>query len=98
MTRTRLYPSLLAVLLIIACCPFPASGVPYLPAIQKGTIAVRLQPVATGMAAPDYGISPPNDPSRLFVVEQSGLLRIIENGALQPGAALDIQSLIGSSL
>jgi glucose/arabinose dehydrogenase len=64
---------------------------PYIPAIQKGTIGINLNPIATGMAAPDYAISPPNDP-RLFVVEQNGLLRIINSttGALQPGSALDL--------
>src|SRR5687768_10588412 len=63
---------------------------PYLPAIQKGTISINLTPIATGMAAPDYAISPPGDPSRLFVLEQNGLVRIIQNGVLQPGAALDL--------
>src|SRR5688572_30505938 len=62
--------------------------------IQLGDIAVRLKPIATGMAAPDYGISPPNDTSRLFVVEQNGLLRLIKNGQLQSGVALDIQNLV----
>jgi glucose/arabinose dehydrogenase len=66
----------------------------YLPAITNGNIAILLQPVATGMAAPDYAISPPGDTSRLFVVEQNGLLRIIQNGTLLPGAALDIQSRV----
>jgi glucose/arabinose dehydrogenase len=70
----------------------------YLPAITNGDIAILLQPVATGMAAPDYAISPPGDTSRLFVVEQNGLLRIIQNGTLLPGSALDISSLISSSL
>jgi glucose/arabinose dehydrogenase len=46
------------------------------------------------MAAPDYGISPPGDLNRLFVVEQNGLLRIIQNGSLLPGAALDLQSRV----
>ena len=62
----------------------------YLPAITNGDIAILLQPIATGMAAPDYAISPPGDTNRLFVVEQNGLLRIIQNGTLLPGAALDI--------
>jgi glucose/arabinose dehydrogenase len=74
-----------------------ARGEPFLPAIQKGTIAVRLQAVATGMGAPDYGISPPGDMSRLFVIEQQGQLRIIQNGTLLPGNALDIQPLISTS-
>ncbi len=70
----------------------------YLPAIATGNIAILLQPIATGMAAPDYAISPPGDTNRLFVVEQNGLLRIIQNGVLLPGSALDILGLISSSL
>ncbi len=66
----------------------------YLPAITNGNINILLQPVATGLAAPDYAISPPGDTSRLFVVEQSGLLRIIQNGVLLPGAALDITNRV----
>ncbi len=65
-----------------------------LPAITMGDIAVRLKPVATGMAAPLYGTSPPGDPSRLFVLEQNGLIRILENDVLLPGAALDLQSIV----
>src|SRR6185369_13292785 len=65
-----------------------------LPPITNGTIPILLQAVATGLAAPDYAISPPGDFSRLFVVEQNGLLRIIQNGVLLPGAALDIQSRV----
>jgi glucose/arabinose dehydrogenase len=71
-----------------------ASADHILPAIGKGTIAVNLQPVATGMAAPDYATSPSGDTSRLFVVEQNGLLRIIQNGSLLPGSALDISGRV----
>jgi hypothetical protein len=70
----------------------------YLPAIPTGSISIFLQPIATNMAAPDYAIGPPGDSTRLFVVEQNGLLRVIENGTLQPGAALDIQSRVSPPL
>ena len=66
----------------------------YLPAIPDGDITILLQPIATNMAAPDYAISPPGDTNRLFVVEQNGLLRIIQNGTLLPGAALDITTRV----
>jgi glucose/arabinose dehydrogenase len=66
----------------------------YLPAITNGNIFILLQPIATNLAAPDYGISPPGDTSRLFVVEQNGLLRVIQNGTLLPAPALDIQSRV----
>ena len=67
-------------LFVVAPTTSLAQPLDYLPSIPKGTIAVRLRTVATGMAAPDYGISPPGDTSRLFVVEQNGLLRIFRTG------------------
>jgi len=66
----------------------------YLPPITNGDIAIFLIPVATNLAAPDYAISPPGDSTRLFVIEQNGLLRVIENGILSPQPALDIQSRV----
>jgi glucose/arabinose dehydrogenase len=65
-----------------------------LPSIPLGNITVGLTPVATGLAAPDYGISEPGDSTRLFVVEQNGLLRVIQNGSLLPTPALNIQSRV----
>jgi glucose/arabinose dehydrogenase len=94
MTRNTRLSSLSLLLFAFINSFSVAVAEPFLPAIQKGDIAVRLQAVATGMAAPDYGISPPGDMSRLFVVEQNGLLRIVQNGALLPGSALDIQSRV----
>jgi plastocyanin len=66
----------------------------YLPELTNGAFSLFLLPIATNMSAPDYGISPPGDTHRLFVVEQNGLLRIIQDGTLLPGAALDIQSRV----
>ena len=66
----------------------------YLPPITNGTVHILLQPVATNLAAPDYAISPPGDTNRLFVVEQNGLLRIIQNGVLLPTPALDITNRV----
>src|SRR5215510_7857406 len=70
----------------------------YLPFITNGTISVLLKVVGTNMAAPCYAISPPGDTSRLFVVEQNGLLRIIQNGVLLPGSALNIQGRVAPPL
>ena len=65
-----------------------------LPSIPLGNITIGLNPIATGLAAPDYGISAPGDASRLFVVDQNGLLRVIQNGSLLSTPALDIRSLV----
>jgi glucose/arabinose dehydrogenase len=94
MTRARLLNCLLSLLATVTLLASPARAVPFLPAIQKGDVAVRLQPIATSMAAPDYAISPPDDPTRLFVVEQNGLLRLIQNGSLVASPALDMQSRV----
>lgn len=66
----------------------------YLPAITTGDIPLILESVATGLAAPAYGISPSGDSRRLFVVEQNGLLRVLEDGALLPAPALDIRTRV----
>ena len=66
----------------------------YLPPITNGTIHILLQAVATNLAAPDYAISPPGDTNRLFVVDQNGLLWIIQNGVLLPTPALNIMSRV----
>src|SRR4029453_5935490 len=83
------------VLLAIGAC-LPAWGKPQtlLPDITKGNIGISLAPIATGMSAPLYGINPPGDTSRLFVLEQNGLVRIIQNGILQSGSALNLQSRV----
>lgn len=69
-----------------------------LPGIPKGTIAIHLDPIVTGLAAPAYAINPPDGTNRLFVVEQRGLLLVLQNGALLPTPALDIQSLVSPPL
>src|SRR5687767_3193840 len=69
-----------------------------LPDIQRGDISLHLDPIVTGISAPDYAISPPGDVNRLFVVEQNGLLLVIENGSLLPTPALDMRSRVAPPL
>ncbi len=67
-----------------------------LPSIPKGTIAIQLETVASGLGAPDYAINPPGDMERLFVLEQKGTVLVVQNGSMLPAPALDIQSLVTS--
>src|SRR5688500_17116338 len=90
--RFRMLSVRAALAIVLLASPVLADHI--LPAIPRGDIAISLNPIATGMAAPDYAINPPGDTERLFVVEQNGLLRLIQNGALQPGAALDLQTRV----
>ncbi|EHR70886.1 PEP-CTERM putative exosortase interaction domain-containing protein [Burkholderiales bacterium JOSHI_001] len=69
-----------------------------LPSIPKGNIAVQLNTIASGLSAPDYATFAPGDPSRLYVVEQNGLLRVIENGSLLASPAADLRTLVSPPL
>ena len=51
---------------------------------------LRLVPVASGLASPLYLTAPPGDVQRLFIVEQPGRIRIVQNGVLRDTAFLDI--------
>jgi glucose/arabinose dehydrogenase len=51
--------------------------------IERGGPDIRLEPVASGLTAPNWGTSAPGDPGRLFVVDQDGTAWAID---LQSGA------------
>jgi glucose/arabinose dehydrogenase len=61
------------------------------PPPTPGTLA--LTNFVSGLNGP-LGLEKPPGDTRLFVVEQRGTIRIIENGALRAGNFLDIQTLV----
>lgn len=79
-------------LLALAACSSgnPSDGQP-----PAGETAIRLQSVASGLASPVHLAAPAGD-ARLFVVEQPGRIRIVENGALLPTPFLDITDRVGA--
>jgi glucose/arabinose dehydrogenase len=58
--------------------------------------AVRLRKLAFAFDQPVYVTSPRGDSSRLFVVEKTGRIRVIQNGALLTTPFLDISSLVST--
>jgi glucose/arabinose dehydrogenase len=57
-------------------------------------VAISLQLVASGLSAP-LDLEQPNDGSgRLFIVEQGGTIKILQNGAVLPQPFLDISSKV----
>jgi glucose/arabinose dehydrogenase len=52
--------------------------------------------VARGLDAPLHLAAPPNEPGRLYVVEQKGLIRVIANGRARAEPFLDVRSLVMS--
>jgi glucose/arabinose dehydrogenase len=53
-------------------------------------VALQLTPVATGLESPTYVATAPSDDSRLFVLEQPGLIRVVRDGQLLPEPFLDL--------
>jgi glucose/arabinose dehydrogenase len=52
--------------------------------------------VAGGLDSPLAIASTPSEPDRLYIVEQPGVVRVVENGKLLPDPFLDIQDLVVS--
>jgi glucose/arabinose dehydrogenase len=52
--------------------------------------------VVDGLDRPVGLVQADDNSGRLFVLEQAGTIRVIENGALQPEPFLDIRSIVGS--
>jgi glucose/arabinose dehydrogenase len=79
-------------LLLLAACSSPDPGDP---GETPGHANLRLQQVASGLQSPVYLTAPAAD-ARLFVVEQPGRIRIVENGQLLPAPFLDITANVSS--
>jgi len=56
--------------------------------------AVALTPIASGLGPLTDVTSPPNDPDRLMVVQQDGLVLLAKNDAIQPRPFLDLRSVV----
>jgi glucose/arabinose dehydrogenase len=63
--------------------PFPTK-------IAKSEVRVELQPVASGLGSPVLLVAAPDKAGRLFVVDQSGVVRTIEDGKLREEPFLDV--------
>ncbi len=54
---------------------------------------LKLQEVATGLFEPLYLTAPSRD-ARLFIIEQPGLIRIVQDGVLLPAPFLDVEGIV----
>jgi hypothetical protein len=53
-----------------------------------------LQPLASGLSQPVFLASAPGDPTRLFVVEKTGTVRILRNDTLLPTPFVNVGTLV----
>lgn len=56
--------------------------------------SISLQQIATGFSSPLDLEQPPDNSGRLFVVEQGGLIKILQSGTVLPQPFLDLSSKI----
>ena len=63
---------------------------PPLPLIMKGSIKLKLVTVASGLTAPLEVSSPADGSGRLFIVQQTGQIRILKNGFLVATPFIDV--------
>lgn len=55
------------------------------------------QPVVAGFERPLDLAFPPDNTAEMYVLEQPGVIRLVENGALLPGPLLDIRDRVGTT-
>lgn len=77
----------------LACGPEVAPQAPNPP---PGTGNLALRQVAAGLDFPLLLTSPPGDTARLFIVEKTGRIRIVEQGVLLPTPFLDLSATVSN--
>jgi glucose/arabinose dehydrogenase len=78
--------------LLVAAMGASGCGSDSEPGRAQGTGA-RLEAIASGLSSPLYLTAPPGDP-RLFIVQQTGAIRVVQDGALLPTPFLDLSSQV----
>ena len=73
---------------------FTVAGLPIAERIAPSPVAVNVEVVASGLVAPVALVPDPAGTNRLYIVDQAGLVRVIEQGQLLPEPLLDVQSLL----
>jgi glucose/arabinose dehydrogenase len=63
-------------------------------AVAGAAATPRLVPVARGFVTPVFATQAPGQPGRIYVVEQAGRIRVVQNGRVQATPFLDIRSRV----
>ena len=95
MTEIR-HTLLLGLLGVWLVCTRSATAGPLSAPITKGTVLVRLEPVATGLTAPVWGSHAPGDDRHLFLADQDGRLWRIDLDTEEKVVFLDLRARLVS--
>ena len=83
-------PLLAIAALITAVVP----GGPAVSQIPQGEVRIDLEPVVDSLTSPVFATHAGDGSGRLFVVDQAGWIRVVQNGALLAEPFLDLTGLI----
>ncbi len=67
-----------------------------LTATPEAATPLSVVEIISGLSAPVFTTSPPGDPHRLLILEQTGKILVYKNGAVLPAPFLDLTSLIST--
>ena len=81
--------------LVAAALPGAACGQSSSPS-HAASQHLRLRTFATGFDSPVYVTAPRSEPGKLYVVEQPGVIRVLDNGKLRSQPFLDIRNRVTS--
>ncbi len=70
---------------------FTVAGLPIAERIEPSPVRVDLETVASGLASPVALVPDPAGSQRLYVVDQAGLIRVIDDGQLLDASFLDVR-------
>jgi glucose/arabinose dehydrogenase len=80
----------------LGCAEEGSDPAPAAPAREaRSSLSVRV--FASGLDQPIHVAAPRNEPTRLYVVEKAGRIRVLVRGRLRAEPFLDIRNLVGSS-
>jgi glucose/arabinose dehydrogenase len=86
--NSKVFQFLAASLLIVGFAHQVSGGL--LPPVQTDGITIRLEVVATGLTAPNWGTAAPNENERLFVTDQNGILWAVDLATGDKTVFLDV--------
>jgi glucose/arabinose dehydrogenase len=89
-TKLPTFGALAALGILLTPAPAATIADPIPTKIPHGPIRVELKPVAEGLVAPNLLIPAPGDTTRLFIVDQNGQVRLMQNGKLVEAPFLDV--------
>jgi glucose/arabinose dehydrogenase len=84
----------LGVVLVIAAAALPGAACGQSSPSAQAAGTLHLRPFVSGLDSPVYVTATRGEPSNLYVVEQSGVIRVIQNGKLRAQPFLDIHSRV----